>query len=261
LFPGVNCNGISCVSDCNSDYKQSHHILDSTPELLFHLQNSTFNVDSNAKEFYKSQSRVQANRRHLEVCCSLCKENCTAADGSRVEHKSEWMKPDDPCTTFVCYNGRISEQISSCSGLICPKEFQIRRSGDCCNSCDPNWASFCPEDEDCDIACQFGFVIEQERGCNICKCARKIPSTTSSTTTASTATESSSSAAFDNDATRTVPFYFYLNPTDEATQNLFIFVCAFGVVLVACLAAIGFYFHRRVYKKVPLLNMQNSSSA
>lgn len=160
----------------------------------------------------------------------------------------------DPCLEHICYDGVISNQTSLCSGIPCPKEHHIIAPGDCCPTCSSDWANFCSEDEFCDIACEFGFAVDLERGCDLCRCARR-----KTETTTSSPIEFSTS---NGDAPpRIVHFYFYLDPTDDTTKVLLIGIAiALSVIFVGCLAAIGWYFHRRIYKQVPLLSLRNSSA-
>lgn len=260
FISGFDCSRVSCTFDCPVDLKRSPRDGPS-PEVLFHLRNSTFNAQSNdphAKEFYNSHPRFNANDLNLMVCCnSKCKEGCVTSSYEIVPNGTEWSNPDDPCTSHICNNGIVSNHISVCVGLPCSLEHRFTAPGECCPVCNSNWATFCPEDEDCDIACQHGFVMDHQRACDLCKCARrKVETSTSASTT--------SEASIKDDAPppRTVHFYFYLDPTDGATRNLFIGL-AVGccVILAACLAAIGWYFHRKVYRRVPLLSLRSSNSS
>lgn len=191
------------------------------------------------------------------ICCSfICKESCINAENEIVPNGEEWINPDDPCITHICNNGVVSSQASLCSPLPCEREHQIRSPNECCPRCDLNWASFCPDPEhaDCEIACQYGFEVDQLRKCDLCTCAKRKDETPTSVITTS---EPSSS----DDASKTVHFYFYLNLSDGATKYLTIgLAVACCVILMACLAAFGWYFHRKVYKKVPLLSFRNSSA-
>lgn len=187
------------------------------------------------------------------TCCNLkCRKSCIS-DGQLYLDGSKWLDLDDACATHICNDGHISTHISMCYGLPCSIEHHIRAPGECCSQCDPNWASFCPEEVDCDRACQFGFEVDPKRRCDLCRCARKKLETSSTSTTA----EPSSV----DDATRTIHYYFYLDPTEGATKNLVLgLAVACGVLLVVCLAGIAWFFHRKVYKRVPLMSLNNSKA-
>lgn len=243
-FSGFDCNKVSCTDDCPLDFKRYNP----SPEVFIHLKNTTF-------ELYNSQSRVTSNNHHLLNCCSIkCREFCITSDNQIVADGHKWTNAEDPCTSHICHNGFISNLTSMCSGLPCPVEHRLTTPGECCATCNPNWASFCPEDEYCDIACEFGFVVDSHRGCDLCRCSRRKTETSTSST--------SESPTSSNDAPpRTVHFYFYLDPTDAATRNLLLgLAVSLAVILVACLVAIGWFFHRKVYRQVPLLSFRNSSA-
>ena len=244
-FTDFDCNRVSCKTDCPVDFDRFAQVAISSE--LF-LQTENFK-DVHSKE---SKMKIEENRLNLLICCSSkCKENCITLDNEIVSNGAKWVNPEDPCTSHICYNGIVSNHTSACSGLPCDVEFHIRSPNECCSRCDPNWASFCPDpdNEDCDIACQFGFVRDQERKCDLCRCAKRKDETPTSVKT-------TSEPASSNDATKTVNFYLYLDPK-YLTIGLAIGCC---VILVACLAALGWYFHRRVYKKVPLLSFRSSSA-
>lgn len=192
------------------------------------------------------------------ICCSLkCKESCITSDNEIVPNGTEWVNLEDPCTSHICYKGIVYNQTSLCSPLPCGQEFHIRGLSECCPRCNSNWASFCtdPENEDCDIACQYGYVVDKQRQCDLCRCAKRKDETP--TSTIATTSEPTSS----DDASKTVHFYFYLDPSDGATKYLTIgLAVACCVILVAFLAAVACYFHRKVYKQVPLLSFRNSSA-
>lgn len=237
-FQGFDCSKVSCIKDCPLNSQD-----ESVSEQQFH--------EPHAKEFYNSQSKTDMNTP--DTCCNLkCRKSCVTSLNEIVSHGESWMNSEDPCTNHVCMNGIISNHTSVCSGLPCSSEYHVYRNDKCCPSCDPSWASFCPEDEYCDIACQYGFKKDSQRGCDLCRCARKI----------SEATTSSSTTPTDDDTqtSRTVKFYLYFDPTDGATKNLLIGITITFVIFVICLAAIGFYFHRKVYRKIPLLSLGNSSA-
>lgn len=174
----------------------------------------------------------------------MCRQdqNCRLMNRTVVKEKSEWQNPENPCETFVCADGMISTHVSLCRPLSCSKEHHIIKSGECCPSCHETWADFCRNDddeEDCDIACQFGFVRDELRGCDECKCARQKHPTTTESLTFNDATESV-----------TVKYNFYSYPD----QNIFIFISvALSVTIVACIVGVGLYFHRKVYKRVPMM--------
>lgn len=259
LFSGFDCSKISC-SDCSTDLRRFARAAPS-PEVLFHLQNSTFNENSNdphAKEFYGSQSRAPINKFHLMECCSsMCKKNCTTSDGTSISDGTEWLNPNDSCMSYICNDGYVSTHVSLCYALPCPNDYRVEKPGMCCPTCNSSWASFCPEDEECDIACQFGFVVDHERSCDLCKCARR----TLETSTVSAPAPTTVKPSLNDDASRTVPFYFHRDPTDAATKTLLIgLAVASGILVLACLVGIGWYFHRKVYKKVPLVSLRNSSA-
>lgn len=192
------------------------------------------------------------------MCCSLkCQNYCTTSDNRIVPEGTQWDDIDDPCTSHICDRGIVSNHTSACMGLPCPREHHSFTQGKCCPTCNSNWASFCPEVVDCDIACQYSFVVDHQRGCDLCRCEVRRTESTASVMTSTTTTETSRI----DDATRGGPFYFYLDPTDAATKNLVVGIAiACGVILVACLAGIGWYFHRKVYRKVPLLSLRSSSA-
>lgn len=193
------------------------------------------------------------------ICCSIKCKNCLRPDGSSVREGLEWTNRDDPCMSHICSNGVISTHASLCSGIPCPPEHRFIPPGECCPTCSLTWASFCPEDFNCDIACQHGFAVDEQRGCDLCRCARKKIENTSTTlaTTTKTLPETSSS----DDATHKVPFYIKLNPADDSTKNIFFgIIIAGGIIFVACLAGIGWYFHRAGYKRAPLVRLRSSSA-
>lgn len=242
LNPLFSCKGLDCdcIKDCPISFRN-----EPSHEKLPH--------DYEAKQFYNSQSWTNSD------CCKIkCRESCLTSFNEIVPNGRSWMNPEDPCTTSICNNGIISNHTSVCSGLPCSSEHHVYRDDTCCPLCDADWASFCPEVYDCDIACRFGFEQDSERSCDVCKCAR-FESTTSSTST---------SVAYDStliddegQTTRTVKFYLYFDPTDGATKNLLIGITITCFALfVICLAAIGWYFHRKVYRKIPLLSLGNSSA-
>lgn len=250
-FLDADCSRVSCTRDCPIEvFKQFHREFRMTAHPT-HLE-AALHDDSRA-ELYQN---VQSND-DLAFCCST-KCFCYTSDGKIISNGAEWLDLDDPCTNHVCNNGVVSNHSAVCAGLPCSPEHRIYAHGECCPVCSVNWATFCVEDSDCDIACQFGFVEDRQRGCDLCKCAkRKIAQTTTSPTTVIT-----HEATSNNDATpRSVHFYFYIDPTDGATKTLFIgTVIALCGTFVACLAAVGWYFHRRIYKKVPLLSLAHSSA-
>lgn len=264
MLPGVDCSRLSCSADCPT---RRFPRMAPSASVLFHLNNSTFNLNSNdphAQEFYNSQPRPALNNLQLMSCCNLmCRQNCTKHDGTVVPDKTEWPHSDDACISHICNDGEISSHISSCRALPCPIEYHIKIPGECCSVCSSNWASFCPEHADCDTACQFGFAVDEERGCDKCECARRRTTTeTSKTPTFKVTTSSTASPSSSHDAPHSVHYYFYLDPADAATKHLLLgLAVACGVILVACLAGIGWYFHRKVYKRVPLMSLRNSSSA
>lgn len=231
-----------------------------TPDVFVHLRRDFAN-DPDTKEFYNSQSKVRANEDQLMACCSTkCKEFCITPDETIVRDGREWINADDPCISHICNKGIVSNHTSVCSGLPCSQEHYVVTPGKCCPTCDADWASFCPEDEDCDIACQHGFVVDLKRGCDLCRCARRKAPFSS---TSPPATSQKAPVPTDDAPPRSVHFYFYLDPTaDVATRNLLLGIAvASCVILVACLAGIAWFFHRRVYKRVPLLSFTNSSTA
>lgn len=253
IFTDFNCSRVSCKTECPAAFNRLSQV-PLTPEVFFYLQNYK---DAHTKELYKSQSRAEASSLNLLICCNFkCKQSCITLDNEIVPNGTEWVNPEDPCTSHICNNGIISNHTSACSGLPCGLEYQIKSPSECCSRCDSNWASFCPEPEhvDCDMVCQYGFEVDQQRKCDLCRCAKRIDETLTSAITTSEPTSN-------DDASKTVHFYFYLDPSDGATKYLTIglaFACC--VILVACLAAFGWYFHRKVYKKVPLLSFRNSSA-
>lgn len=244
-FSGFDCGKVSCTDDCPLDFKRYKP----SPEVFIHLKNSTFS------ELHGSHSRITSNNPHLLTCCNMkCMEFCVTSENEIIPDGHKWTNVDDPCTTHICHHGFISNLTSVCSGLPCSPEYRFTSPGECCATCSSNWASFCPEDENCDIVCEFGFAVDSHHACDLCRCAKRKTETPTSPTN-----ESSTS---NNDApVRSVHFYFYIDPTDGATRNLLIgFTVALGVIFVACLVGIGWYFHRRVYRQVPLLSLRNSSA-
>lgn len=212
----------------------------------FHHRN--MNSNSNSTEFYN-----QASSNSISKCCNVQCKGCWTADDAKVQHDFEWIDKDDPCLQHVCRNGIISNLTSLCMGLPCPVESHLFTPGECCPTCDSSWASFCPGDEECDIVCQYGFNIDKKRNCDLCKCARKIIETTS--TTAATSDEI-------DDVNHRNRFNSFFDPTDGATRNLFLgLAVACGVLLVVCLSGIAWYYHRKVYKRVPLMHLSEPSSA
>lgn len=250
-FSGNDCSSISCITDC--PLESVTHRDELTPERV-HLTRSAFNIFSEQKEFYQSQSNVQ-----LRLCCELkCSDYCVNQLGEIVPDGSEWKNMEDPCLTHFCVEGVVSNHTSMCFGLACGPEHYVKEPDECCPSCDARWASFCPEVDCNDLACQHGFVVDPVRRCDLCQCARRRLETTS---TSQPEMPSAATPTRDN-STRTVPFYFYLDPTDGATKNLILgltITCC--VLLVLCLSGIGWYFHKKVYKKVPLLSSWRSTSA
>lgn len=237
-----DCSRFSCKTDCPVDFNR--------------FQNAT-NSNALTNEFNR---HTRADKRNLNVmiCCSVkCNLSCITSDNEIVPKGTEWIDPEDSCTSHICNNGIISTFQSVCAGLPCDLEYHIRRPGECCSTCDPSWASFCqdPENEDCDMSCRYGFIRDQQRDCDLCRCLNIQTETPTSVIT-------TSEPASSNDAPKTVNFYFYLDPSDGATKYLTIgLAIACCVILMACLAAFGWYFHRRIYKKVPLLAFRSSSSA
>lgn len=232
---GLDCTKISCAKDCSTDYKR----LASPPEVVFHLQNSTLNLND-------SQYRNHLRERNLMICCeSMCREGCLLPNGTVVNEKTEWQSPENPCEQFVCHERTILTHISLCRPLSCSKEHHITKPGECCPSCHDSWGDFCRNDdgddeEDCEIACQFGFVRDEKRHCDECRCARRKQQTSTSSST--------EIPSHIDDATETVKCNFYLYPN----QNIFIFISvALSVTIIALLLGVGLYFHKKVYKRVP----------
>lgn len=245
---GLDCSQILCLRDCPTN-----------TEALFHLTQSTFNSNE-PHEITNGRSSIN-NFQLISCCNSMCRMNCTTTDGEHVPHRTEWLDSDDACITHICNDGVIANHISSCHGLPCPIEHHVRNTGECCSVCSPNWASFCPEHADCDIACQFGFAVDAQRGCDFCKCARKKTDTSKAPTFKVTTSSTTTTPSLNDDAPHSVHYYFYLDPTDAATKHLLIgLAVACGVIFVACLAGIGWYFHRKVYKRIPLMSLRNSSA-
>lgn len=195
------------------------------------------------------------NSFRLRTCCrTKCRGHCVTADNRVVPDRTEWPSADDPCTSHICNEGNVANHTSMCSSLHCPQAHHLWRVGECCPICDANWAMFCAEDSDCDVVCPPGrmFAVDPKRGCDLCKCA---PATATEAMTTSLPV----AIPTDDVPPHSIRFYFYLDPADAATKTLLIGISvALCVVLVACLAAIAFYFHRRVYNKVPLLNFGNA---
>lgn len=237
-FKGLNCNGVSCIRDCP-------------------LGN---NEPMAGNEFQANNQPWTDKIINTDICCKIkCRESCVTSFNEIVPNGGTWINPEDACTTHVCNNGIISNHTSACSGLPCSSEFHVYRNDTCCPKCDADWASFCPEAEDCDMACRYGFKYDTERGCDLCKCRKRIETSTSSTSTS--ATYDSTLINEENQTTRTVKFYLYFDPSDGATKKLLIGITITCLaLLIICLTAIGWFFHRRVYKKVPLLSLGNSSA-
>lgn len=240
FFSGFDCRETSCTTDCPTQFNEFSNKA-SSPNFLFHLQNSPANI---------ANDRQSHKKINLSQCCRKCK--CVADDGASVSNGTAWLSPNDPCSTHICIDGDISTHISLCSALPCPLEYHLWTSGQCCPTCDSKWASFCAEDTNCDIVCQYGFVTDFKRGCDLCKCVRKYIDATM-TSTLSTA------LASNDDATQTIHFNFYLDSTNNEMKTLIGIAIASCIVVVPCFAGIAWYFHRKVYKKVPLISLNYSS--
>jgi hypothetical protein len=197
-------------------------------------------------------------------------------DGKVYSHDDEWFSHDDPCISFICDYGEIIRLSSLCRPLICPVEFHFIPNGKCCPECDSSWASFCPEVEECDIACQFGFLRDEQRDCDLCRCSKKkfIESTTellpSYVSEASEITSSSSSQTphdavedeNDDDGSVVKINTNILPIIDETSPLFFIIFIVSSVVLVACILGMLWYcLHQRVYKPIPNVNSRSSSTA
>jgi Antistasin family len=263
---GIDCGDVSCSRDCVAYLRQAAR--DATP-----IQFGQVTWDDGDEEDLhasKLSGGVVMNSFRLRTCCSTkCRDHCVTSDNRVFPHRAEWPSADDSCTTHVCNEGSVSNHTSMCSPLACPRAHHLWTDGACCPTCDTDWASFCAEDSDCDIACQHGFRTDPVRGCDLCRCAPK--ATTTSTTSAATETNTDSAPAStslpiaittrsgDDDAARR--FYFYLDPTDATTKTLVVGLSvALCLVILACLAAVTCYLHRRVYRKVPLLSFGSSSA-
>jgi hypothetical protein len=224
----LDCREISCKTDCPSHFR---NIRPSNPQLS-HLQHST-------KDFINRQQ-----------CCSLfCRENCTLSDGTDLEDEHYYKNPENPCETFFCRNGQISIHVPSCRPLPCARSHHVTRIGDCCPSCHETWSNFCkndPDEDECDIACQFGFVRNEARDCDECRCKKLQTTTLSPTTTTPNPTQTESTPS--DDVTESVEYNRYLYPE----QNIFIFISvALSVALIACIVGISVFFHNKVYKRIP----------
>lgn len=240
LYVDFNCSRVVCEHDCkNSTTANFHDSLDSY-------------------------------QRSLKICCDIsCRDHCIHSDGTIHPHNGEWFSEDDPCVSFVCDYGNIRPVISMCRPPSCPDEYHFIPTGECCPVCDSTWANFCSEDEECDIACQFGFLRDEKRDCDLCRCSKnKIEITTKSESWPSDVSktiEITPSSPTQRDVTHddsVVRVNKNIWPIDVTLQLniIIIFACA-SVILVACL--LGFFWwcvHQRAYKPVPLMNGSMSSS-
>lgn len=213
----------------------------------------------------------------MDMCCEvMCRKFCTTDDGSTRRHGEQWRSADDACTTSLCHYGEIRNFTQLCSTLNCPVDFRYIPSGECCPRCDPSWATFCPEDEECEFVCQFGYEKDAARGCDRCKCARKDVTnpTTSTTMTTMSTTESveisspASAITDDDDVPRIESsddvHHEYKNVWPMYDQQLLVFCFAAlsTVLLVACILGIGFWcLSRRAYKPLPLLNSNSTGGS
>jgi Antistasin family len=271
---GIDCGDVSCSRDCVAYLRQAAR--DVTPFQLGKVTQVTW--DEEDPHASKLSGSVVMNSFRLRTCCSMkCRDHCVTSDNRVFQHRAEWPSADDSCTTHVCNEGIVSNHTSMCSPLACPRSHHLWAEGACCPTCDTDWASFCAEESDCDIACQHGFRTDPDRGCDLCKCA---PATTTPLSTSSAVTETEAETdtekapastslpiaittdSGDDDFTRSARrFYFYLDPTDATTKTLIVSLSiGLCLVIVACLAAVTCYFHRRVYRKVPLLSFGSSSA-
>lgn len=260
LFADFNCSQISCATDCT---------------------NSTLSTLPNFHDINNEGHHQRSLSYHMNICCKLvCREHCTTDDGSVHPTGAEWKSYDDPCTTFFCDYGTIRPFVQLCRAIPCPSEYHYIPSGDCCPRCDPTWAEFCPEDEECEIVCQFGFRKDEERNCDLCRCAPRnstsfVGTTITTTTTSTTQTiripSSSSPRSTDADDEFSPESYddgVHVNKNkniwpmyDVEMRQLFLIGFA-TVLLLACLVGIGLWcVHRRAYKPLPLLNSNSTGGS
>lgn len=251
----MNCSQISCATNCTN--------LASSALPNFH--------DINNEEHHQ-----RSLNKHMNTCCKLmCREHCTSDDGSIHPTGAEWKSESEPCTTFFCDYGAIRPFVQLCRPLQCPSEYQYIPSGECCPRCDPSWAEFCPEDEECDIVCQFGFRKDEARSCDLCRCARRNSTSSRATTTTSTTqtTEApSSSSPRSTDAANEFSPESYDDdgvhvdknswPIRDLEMRQLLLIGIATAILVACLVGIGLWcMHRRAYKPLPLLNSNSTGGS
>lgn len=248
IFTDINCSRISCESDCN--------------------KNSTIANFDHHEAAADSLALDSSFQRSMKICCDVkCqKRDQCEMDGKVYSHNDEWFTQEDPCISFVCDYGNIARLSSLCRPPTCPEEFHFIPNGKCCPECDSSWAEFCPEAEECDIACQFGFLRDEQRDCDLCRCSKKILTTESSSLPSFVIDATSPhdllpSQDVDDDDDSEVQINREVFDVETNPIYLIIFIVS-AVVLVACILGIFWYcLHRRVYKPIPNVNSSSSSTA
>ncbi|KAL7013368.1 hypothetical protein ACKWTF_015356 [Chironomus riparius] len=207
------------------------------------------------------------NHQNTSTTC-ICPENCNTAQNCthfltdvrefvHLRHMGELKNPYDPCETFFCKNGTIGIHMATCTPVNCPIYHRIRPDGECCDVCDEQQSTFCDESRDCDIACRFSFVRDENRNCDLCKCTRPTTTTTTTTTTSTTTEEPSTTSIDDVEAMENEPkiFFFFFSSESDFINYLFIVFMFIAALAFACFLALVIWFlHRRIYNRVPLIS-------
>lgn len=180
----------------------------------------------------------------------MCRQGCTLPNGTLVNHGYEYHNSEDPCVIHHCANSHLKTLTTFCrTPSNCLNDVHATKPGECCPSCIEKTANFC--EEDCDIACQYGYVRNEVQDCDECSCIRKKQTTTSSSTTSTETTSIIKDVLDEGRVTKSAEnkFYFYFD------KNMLIFISiVLSVALVACMIGITIFFHKKVYKRIVLVS-------
>lgn len=193
-----------------------------------------------AEEFFN------LDKSTIECRCPVsCTQNCTLPSNKTLRHHEELRNPQNPCEIFFCNNARLSTHVTTCAAINCPLHHRIRLEGACCEVCDQKFSTFCDDEinRDCDIACQFAYVRDEARSCDLCRCF--VPTTTSSTIR--TTTQFYDEQILNNQQNLQTFVIFLL---------IFVIIFTFGCLLTLLVCLV----RSRMYKKIPLISQQQTSS-
>lgn len=196
----------------------------------------------------------------------MCPEHCNTARNCthfltderefiHLRHMGELKNPYNPCETFFCKNGTFGIHMATCTPINCPVHHRIRPDGECCDVCDEEKSTFCDENHDCDIACRYSYVRDEDRNCDLCRCTSS--ATTTTTTTTRTNEVPSSTSSDDVEATENEPkiFFFFFSSDSDVLNYFIIFIVFIAALAFACfLAFVIWFLHRRIYNRVPLIS-------